>query len=90
MLKKIMYYTQPVNLYCEGRIQRGGGAEGPDPPPLKNHKNIGFLSNTGPDPQKITNLQSQQSTPAKRHLNHVSLVCRCWPFYNAIWIVPPL
>ena len=31
-----------------GRIQRG--AEGPDtPPPLKNPKNIGFLSNTGLD-----------------------------------------
>ena len=29
------------------RIQ-GGGAGGPDPP--ENHKNIGFLSNTGPDP----------------------------------------
>ena len=22
------------------------------PPPLKNHQNIGFLSNTGPDPLK--------------------------------------
>ena len=30
-----------------------GGTGGPDPPPLKNHKNIGFLSNTGPDPLKI-------------------------------------
>ena len=31
----------------------GGGAGGPDPdPPLKNHKNIWFLSNTGPDPLK--------------------------------------
>ena len=29
-----------------------GGNRGPDPPPLKNHKNIGFLSNTGPDPLK--------------------------------------
>ena len=28
---------------------RGGGGSGP---PLKIHKNIGFLSNTGPDPQK--------------------------------------
>ena len=28
-----------------------GGTGGPDPP-LKNHKNIGFLSNTGPDPLK--------------------------------------
>ena len=26
------------------RIQRGGGGQGPDPPPLKNHKNMGFLS----------------------------------------------
>ena len=31
---------------------RGGGAGGPDPPPLKNHENIGFSSNTGPDPLK--------------------------------------
>ena len=32
------------------RIQRGGeGAGGPDPP-LKNHTNIGFHSNSGPDP----------------------------------------
>ena len=29
------------------RGSRGGGTGGPDP--LKNHKNIGFLSNTGPD-----------------------------------------
>ena len=28
----------------------GGGAGGLDPPPLKIHKNIGFLRNTGPDP----------------------------------------
>ena len=31
-------------------ISRGGGGRGPDP--LKNHKNIGFLNNTGPDPLK--------------------------------------
>ena len=30
-----------------------GGDRGPDPPPpLKNHKNIGFLSNSDPDPLK--------------------------------------
>ena len=28
------------------------GARGPDPPPLKKHKNIEFLSNAGPDPLK--------------------------------------
>ena len=31
--------------------REGGGAGGPDPPP-ENHKNIGFLSNTGLDPLK--------------------------------------
>ena len=31
------------------RIQRGDRGSGPS---LKNHKNIGFLSNTGPDPLK--------------------------------------
>ena len=30
---------------------RGGGGGGPDPP-LKNHRNIGFHSNSGPDPLK--------------------------------------
>ena len=34
-----------------GGSRGGGGAGGPDPT-LKNHKNIGFLSNTGPDPLK--------------------------------------
>ena len=36
------------------RIRRGGGggALGPDIPPMKNHKTIGFLSNTGQDPLK--------------------------------------
>ena len=30
-----------------------GGERGPDPlPPLKNHNNIGVLSNTDPDPLK--------------------------------------
>ena len=29
-----------------------GGGQGVRTPPLKNHKNIGFLSNSGPDPLK--------------------------------------
>ena len=36
-----------VSLSNHGRIQRGDRGSGP---PLKNHKNIGFLSNTGPGP----------------------------------------
>ena len=56
------------------------------PPPSENHKNIGFLSNTGPD--RLKNHKATQSafivgpfigTPAKRHLNGVSLADRSWP-----------
>ena len=44
------------------------------PPPLKNHKNIWFSSNTGPDPLKNRSHQARIQcwtiigTPAKRHL----------------------
>ena len=49
----------PVNqnqddLFILGRMceTRGGGTGGQDtPPPLKKHKNVGFLHNTGLDPQ---------------------------------------
>ena len=33
----------------------------PPPPPLKNHINIGFLSNTDPDPLEIKKLPSHHS-----------------------------
>ena len=40
----------------------GGGGGSPDPPPpMKYRKNIGFLSNTGPDPLKIIKHSSQHS-----------------------------
>ena len=67
---------------------------------MKNHKSIGFLSNTGPDTLKITKLQSQQSmsghhrhsseTPFKWRFADtvVSLVCRSWPSYNGIFDHP--
>ena len=67
---------------------RGGRGRGPYPP-LKNHKNIGFLSNTGPDPLKnhkaikpalnVEPTSHDSETPfttAKRHLNGVSLAGR--------------
>ena len=43
--------------YGMGGSREGTG--GPDPP--KNHKNIGFLCNTGPDPLKKPKLPSQHS-----------------------------
>ena len=47
-------------------------------PPLKNHKNIGFLSNTGPGPLKNHKATKPAViyTPAKRHLKGVSLAGR--------------
>ena len=56
-----------------------GGQGVRTPPPLKNHKNVGFLSNTGPDPLKSQSYQASIQcwatigSPAKRHLNGVSL-----------------
>ena len=67
------------------------------PPPLDNHNNIGFPSNTGPDPLKKS--QGYQAsiqcwaiigTPAKCHSNGVSLADQCWPAYGGIWILSPL
>ena len=37
-----------VSSMCKSR----GRGRGSDPPPLKNHQNIGFLSNTDPEPLK--------------------------------------
>ena len=51
-----------------------GGPDPPPPPPLKNHKNIGVSSNTGPDPLKYRSYQASFQcwaiigNPAKRHL----------------------
>ena len=53
--------------------ERGQGVQTPTP---KSHKNIGFLSNTGLDPLKITKLQSQHSRMAFLE------------WYS--WILPPL
>ena len=63
-----------------GSIVGGGGEGGPGP--LENHKNIGFLSYTGPGLDlKSQSYQTIQCwaiihTPAKRRLNGVSLAGR--------------
>ena len=62
----------------------GGRGSGPPPPPWKIAK-IGFLSNTGPDPLKITKIPSLHSMlshhrPAiETPFNGVSLAGRWWP-----------
>ena len=46
--------SSQTNLNFNGPCTDPEGGQGirTPPPPLKNHKNIGFLSNTGPDPLK--------------------------------------
>ena len=63
----------------------GGGDIGSGPPPLKNHKNIGFSCNTGPDPLK----NHKATKPAfnvgpslarqRNVINGVSLAGLLWP-----------
>ena len=59
---------------------------------LENHSNIGFLSNTGPDPLKNHKAAKPEfnGTPAKRHLIAVSLAGYWWPANSGILIGPPL
>ena len=69
---------------------RGGTGGHPPPPPLKNHKNIGFHSNTGPDLLKNHKACIQCwaiiGTPVKCHLNVISLGSQGWPTFSGIWI----
>ena len=63
------YISISVDLVrSHARIQRGDRGSGP--PHLKNHKNIEFLSNTGPHPLKFSKLPSQHSTLG--HHQHAS------------------
>ena len=57
------------------RNHRGNRGSGPL---LKSHKNIGFLSNTGPDHEKITKLPSQHSMLG--HHRHASETPFKWRF----------
>ena len=52
-----MGYFEVHMMYSYARIKGGLGVRAPQ----KNHKNIGFLSNTCSDPLKITKLSSQHS-----------------------------
>ena len=77
------------------RIQRGH--ESGPPPPLKNHKNIGFLCNTGPDPlknHKGTKPAFNVVPASARHRNAISMAFRWWadggPFIAVFgYSIPP-
>ena len=59
------------------RIQRGGGQRVRTP--MKNHKNIGFLSNTGPDPlknHKATNPAFNVGPSSARQRNAIQMAFR--------------
>ena len=72
----------------------GGGGQGSGAPAPKNHKHIGFLSITGPDPLKITKLQSQHSMLG--HHRHASKTPFKWRFARVpmmahlVWYLDPL
>ena len=53
-------FTDMPNMLGSRVGHRGSGPPTPTPN-KKNHKPIGFRSNTGPDPLKITKLPSQHS-----------------------------
>ena len=48
-------------VLCMCGSRGGDRGSGRPPPPLENYKNIGFFSNTGPDPLRITMLPIQHS-----------------------------
>ena len=47
--------------FMRGSRGRGGRWSGPLPLPMRNHQNIGFLRDSGPDHLEITKLPSQHS-----------------------------
>ena len=61
--------SDELQVSCHARIQRGGGDGGGQGirTPLKNHKNIGFLSNTCWDPIKFTKLNVGPSSARQRN-----------------------
>ena len=59
----------------------GGGDRGSGPsPPLENDKNIGFLSNTGPDPLKNHSYLAR----IQRRVNINTPAARWWPANSSI------
>ena len=59
---KWVFSTLNKCIHCPVPCADPEGGQGVRIHPLKNHKNIEFLSNTGPDPLEFSKLPSQHST----------------------------
>ena len=85
MAKPCEDYYQRSSHYKHGRIQRGEQA-GPDTPPWKITKNIGFLSNTGLGP-----LKNHKNTKPAFNVGSSSICQRnAFWWHSGTWIFPPL
>ena len=74
-----------MDNYYMGGFRGGHRGSGP---PMKNHKNIGFLSNTGPDPLKITKLPASIHVgPSSACKRNAILMAFCWRAYDGPFIV---
>ena len=88
-------FSYNSSVYMGGSRGGGVGGTGGSVPALKNYKNIGFHSNTGPagSPEKSQDYQARIQCwaiigmPAKRHLNGILLAGRCMPAFGGIWIL---
>ena len=75
----VLLFIHPF-LFLHARIQRGSRGSVPS---LKKYKNIGFLSNVGPDP-----LKNHKATKPAINV-WPSWARRWWPLFNGIWIISP-
>ena len=75
-----MYTIRQNRMDMRGSRKGGGRSR---PPPEKS-QNIGFLSNTGPDP-----LKNHKTTKPDLMLGHhqPALAGRCWLIYSGFWIL---
>ena len=82
--------SQAFSSMHGSRGGRGGGG-GPTPPPLKNHKYIGFLINTGTDP--LTNHKATKSAfndSMLGHHGHASETPCEWHFAGGPMMAPKI
>ena len=86
-------FPQISRKYTHAQIQMRGGGGRRIRTPLENHKSIGFLSNTCPDPLKNHKaakpafIVGHHRLASETPLNGVSLAGRCWPANSGIWIL---